>query len=169
MSRKMFGGRARWPGACLALCLVVAAAGCGSKGTISGKVTYQGNNLNGGTVTFVSEKTGQSFSSPIEKDGTYTMSKVPAGTVKIAVSVPEPKGIPGTGQPQGGGRGGRPSDKVTFGPPKDSKFSGPPKNIDPTANKNDLVKIPPDYSDVEKSNLTYVVVSGKQEHDIPLK
>jgi hypothetical protein len=31
------------------------------------------------------------------------------------------------------------------------------------------VRIPPQYSDFRKSNLTYVVKSGRQEHDIDLK
>ena len=155
----------RWLRISLAVSLVVAAAGCGSKGTISGKVKYKGKELQTGHVTFVSETTNQSFNATIGEDGSYTMTKVPAGPVKIGVKS-GPTSMVGGGPPKD--MGGK------FGPPggvKDApEGQGPPKdtNMDPRARGQDYPKVPDEYGDPEKSKLTYVVVSGSQTHDIEI-
>jgi hypothetical protein len=43
----------------LALPLLLAAAGCGGGGTLSGKVTYDGQPMPGGTVAFTPAQGGQ--------------------------------------------------------------------------------------------------------------
>ena len=99
-------------------------------------VTYKGSPLTAGSVTFYGEG-NQVASCSIEPDGEYTVTNVPVGPTKIAVSVPpavrEPKGykIPQSGEKS--------------------------------------VQIPRNYSDGEKSGLTYTVVEGSQEHPIELK
>jgi hypothetical protein len=69
------------------LLLALLTIGCGSKtGTLSGKVTYQGKALTGGFVTFISEgPEAKTLSCGIQKDGSYSLSGVPVGPVKITV------------------------------------------------------------------------------------
>src|SRR5256885_16873266 len=79
----------RWKGPArallfLALASVLAASGCGGTGTITGKVSYKGTPLKGGTVYFISAG-GFVGQSPIEEDGTYTIPKMPPGEVTITV------------------------------------------------------------------------------------
>ena len=68
--------------------ILLVATGCGSRGTVSGKVTYQGQALPAGTVLFIHETKG-SFSGTIKEDGTYQIAEVASGPVKDVV-VPPP-------------------------------------------------------------------------------
>ena len=45
----------RW-GTFLVLLVLVGVSGCGSTGSVSGKVSYKGTPLKGGTVTFLSSE-----------------------------------------------------------------------------------------------------------------
>jgi hypothetical protein len=123
-----------------------ASLGCGSKkGTVSGTISYKGEKLGNGIVTFVGAN-GQAASAPIQADGTYSMINVPVGTVKIKVETiapleNAPKSMMGVGMPDMKGQ---------------QKEAGK------------YVKIPDRYKDTEKSGLTYQVNSGTQTHDINL-
>lgn len=64
--------------------IVSATVGCGGKGTISGKVTVDGQPLGAGVITFHPSK-GQAISADI-KDGQYTVTGVHAGDAKVTVS-----------------------------------------------------------------------------------
>src|SRR5262249_40311065 len=67
--------------------LLVLAAGCGSKGgTVSGKVYYKNQPMTAGLVQFYPEGKGGEYSSKINEDGSYSISKVPPGPVKITVA-----------------------------------------------------------------------------------
>ena len=139
---------------------VLLVAGCSGSGTVSGKVSCRGETLGGGTVLFVAP--GQkSVSSPISADGSYTISAIPTGTVKIAVETK-------TAQPldEDARSKGMPS------LPKDAQ-------LPPGAAENPIYKslgtkpgkyvwIPDDYGDPEKSNLSLEVTGGNQHHDIEL-
>jgi hypothetical protein len=63
----------------IALCLLLTA-GCGGKGTVpgtvkvSGKVTYKGSPLDGGTIIFISEDGRFSGTGRIASDGTFTLT-----------------------------------------------------------------------------------------------
>ncbi len=138
------------------LCGILLAAGCGSKGVVSGKVLYQGKPVRGGSVSFILEGGGTMFS-PIEEDGSYTIPNVPPGTVKITV---ETESFRPTVM-QRDASGGAPEFMKKYIQEKE------PQLLEQRAKR--YVKIPPQYSDPDKSNLTYVVKSGKQEHDIDLK
>jgi hypothetical protein len=139
------------------------AVGCGRTGTVSGKVTYQGKNLTAGSVVLETPK-GEFFSGPIGEDGTYTVSKVPPGDVKVAVQTPP---IPQRGGPPGGS-----------GPPKGAKLGPPPganappdvdpKLFDPASKTGKAVPIPDKYHKSGTSGLTLTVTGGKQEHNIDL-
>src|SRR5437660_1764669 len=68
-----------------ALALLPPSAGCAGSGTITGKVTYQGRPLTGGTVQFTSTKGRGTRTVQIGEDGSYTIPNMPTGPVKIAV------------------------------------------------------------------------------------
>jgi hypothetical protein len=142
----------------LCLCAILLTAGCGGKGAVSGKVLYQGKPVPAGTVSFVLEGGGV-VSSLIGEDGSYTIQNVPSGTVKITVETASAR--PPSAQE---GRG----PKAPKAPEFMMKYS---KEKDPKAAERGkrYVPIPEQYSDPARSNLTYVVKSGKQEHDIDMK
>ena len=70
------------PALCVLTCL--ATTGCGSYGSVSGKISYKGEPLTGGTVLFFPGSAG-AVSSVIGPDGGYKVDNVPAGPVTIAV------------------------------------------------------------------------------------
>jgi hypothetical protein len=145
------------------LFLLTLAAGCsGSKGTITGKVTYQGQALTGGIVLFVSTAGNGTGRSTIGSDGSYTIENMPAGMAKIAIdtrSAQRPaagsKGPPGNMMPPEGA-------KV----PDAAKKSGVYGSRGRSGN---AVAIPENYADPEKSGLEYMVTGGAQTHNIDLK
>src|SRR5215471_10469528 len=65
--------------------LFVLTSGCGRNGTVSGIVYYKGQPLKVGMVQFFPEKKGGDFSSPIGSDGSYSISKLPVGNVRVSV------------------------------------------------------------------------------------
>lgn len=149
-------GRVLAAGFCLCGLLLVEGCG-GGKGTVSGKVSYQGKPVRGGNVAFIPEA-GSPVNSPIEADGTYTIRKIPPGNVKITVETdsfrpPLEKAV---------ARGG------------DAKFLKQnlekmnPQMADPERAKR-YVRIPPQYRDPRQTNLSYEVKSGEQEYNIDLK
>jgi hypothetical protein len=130
--------------------------GCGSSGSVSGKVYFHQKPLGGGTVTFASPG-NKTVVSQIGPDGSFTIPKIPTGEVQIAVETESAK----PSEERGGMR--------------------PPKEVDvpPEAQKSGIyagkrpegmtyVPIPSQYADPEKSGVTYTVESGSQEHDIKL-
>jgi hypothetical protein len=143
----------RWGGG-LAVCLALLVAGCSSRGTVSGTVTYQGKPLPSGTVTFIPER-GPAVTAVID-EGKYTAEKVAAGPAKVAVasvSVEVPPGFVKHMQP-----------------PKDAPI--PPearKALEAGAQIKKGVKLPENYADPDKSGLTYTVTGGPQTYDIDLK
>ena len=168
MNRKSSRGGARWLNSSLALSLIIVAAGCGAKGTVTGKVTYQGKTLRMGTVNYVNEKTGKTYTGTIGDDGTYTVKQVPAGPAKISV-VSRPVSMGGE---KGGNRGTGAPRGATFKPPKDAPQDTKPKDmgaLDPTEQNKKHIPIPEKYEHVDTSELTYEVKSGSQDHPIELK
>jgi len=122
---------------------------------VSGKVSYKGAPVKGGNITFVSSEGKASASTSINEDGTYTISKVPAGAVQICVET------------------------ETLNPAKRSKtpkYSPPPGMKAPeglgSGNTEDLSKryvwIPPAYANPETTKLAYTVKGGSQEHNLDL-
>jgi hypothetical protein len=77
--------------AALAVAVVVNLAGCSSKVNVSGKVTYNGKAVTSGSVSLIASDHIQ-YSGQIGTDGSYAISGVPSGTVKILVSSPNPEG-----------------------------------------------------------------------------
>jgi hypothetical protein len=63
--------------------------GCGAKapptGSVSGKVTYKGQPLTTGVVTFINEKAGSGASGEIDASGSYWIASIRTGEYNVAV------------------------------------------------------------------------------------
>src|SRR5437016_6252132 len=91
--------------------LALAPLGCGGgTGTVTGKVTYNGEPLPSGIVLFTNADGKGTQEAEVQPDGSYKVERVPAGLARVAVittpSVGEaagrrgPPGSPGGGPPQ---------------------------------------------------------------------
>jgi hypothetical protein len=90
--------------------LALLAAGCSGEGSFSGKVTYQGKEVTGGSLTFVPDSEERNPGKPITvevgEDGTYHVSGAPSRRLRVsyeapALPVPEGKELqPGESPPQ---------------------------------------------------------------------
>jgi len=128
----------------LIVILMVALLGCdgteGTTGTVSGRITYQGEPLTEGTIAFSSQSTAVVASAAIQSDGTYDLdfagaSQVPIGSYQVTVH-PAP---------------------APFNP------SGPPPLV------TDDPRIPKRYRDPASSPLKDVIVTETdQQHDFDL-
>jgi hypothetical protein len=68
----------------------LVAGGCGKGvGDVTGKVIYKGTPVAMGSVVLAGSD-GIPHTGPIEEDGTYAVSDVPAETVKVGVLSPDP-------------------------------------------------------------------------------
>lgn len=143
--------------------LLVLGLGCGptnqNTSVISGKITYNGNPVTAGTITFQPEQ-GPSFTRPISADGTYTNTDMPTGEFKVTIETesanPDRK-TPTYGQ------GNQTSSPAPGGaPPGGTVTQGP------AAGGGKYVKIPAKYADAKTSGLTVNVAAGKQTKDFPL-
>jgi hypothetical protein len=144
------GGRALrsgWP------VLLFLLAGCSSKGTVTGKITYQGKPLPVGTVVFVPEQGGQAITSDI-RDGEYKIVKISPGPVKIAIDTPAPSGQSNQFIQQ------MMQKQASFG--KSSEESNKPDQAPKP------VPVPKKYHDPDTSGLRYTVKGGSQVYDIDL-
>jgi len=168
------------------MCLI----GCGKgSGDVSGTVTYKGERLKGGTVTFSSASGGPSFTSPIAEDGTYTLHSVESGDYKVCVETESLKPRTAAGPSMGRGPGGKGSPPGGGGPPdvlKDFKSgkikAGPPggseepedvrskRGKDGFAYMADNLKrytpIPTEYSNPDTTTLSFTATKGTQTFDI---
>jgi hypothetical protein len=128
----------------LVVAAVLAAAGCGDHGDVSGKVTHKGKTLVWGTVQFEgSDKMIKQGN--IGSDGTYSISGLAVGEAKAAVSSINPKSSDfQVRQPEG-----RPA-------PKPPEVKG-------------WFPIPAKYDTPSKSGLTYPIKAGQNNIDIELK
>jgi hypothetical protein len=144
--------------------LLILSAGCGSKGTVSGKVTIKDQPVKNGMVTFFTPDRKWSQTTGIGEDGRYTIERVPPGPIVISVfssagkqrprdkfkeRMPKSEDVGDEDVPQKVRRKAKMG--ATGAPPP----SGPP--------------VPKKYNDPETSELTYEVKPGAQEHNIELK
>jgi hypothetical protein len=74
------------------LLAALATAGCGKgRGQVSGTVSYLGRPLPDGTVLLLASD-GQAYDAPIGPDGRFTITGVPPGEAKVAVTSFAPAG-----------------------------------------------------------------------------
>lgn len=151
----------------LILAALVLTAGCGSKGgTVSGKVYYKGQPLTVGMVQFFPDGRGGDFSSPIEKDGSYRISKLPAGSVKVSVISNTTNPIVNM-PPMAGGPFAKKGMEGAAEMMKKSKKEG-----DATSTPFDAkgsVTVPPKFGSPETSDITFDATGGQQAFDIKLE
>jgi hypothetical protein len=117
--------------------------------TVSGTVRYHGNPVTSGTVVFVGENHRVSFPAPIQADGTYTASRVPVGSVKVAVDNPRPVFI----------------GISNLGPRPTADDPEVKANRDAAAR---YVPTPPKYRDPDQSGISLEVQGGANQFDITL-
>jgi hypothetical protein len=130
-------------GLLLGVLLSQGCAGPKETGDISGKVTYGGDPMGGGTVSFIAEDGRDIKAAQITPEGTYKVAKVPVGQAAITVVAPS------TGTEEQLGK-----DK------SDAKAKVKPATLG--------IDIPKKYSKPSSSGLKYDVKSGSQTHDIKL-
>jgi len=127
----------------LVVALVLAAcAGCGtSTGTVSGQVTFKGQPIPKGTITFVPKEKKIRPAAGVIQNGKYSV-EVPVGDVAIAVNVPSMK-------------------------PPVEKGKKPVKKV--KGKKTEDEDVSPKYKDSTTSGLTMTVIKGEQTKDIALE
>jgi hypothetical protein len=123
-------------------------------GDVSGKVTYGGQPVPWGRVTFVSQGGRHKAVSAAIKNGAYQIKNCPRGLVKISVeSMKAPKITMPPSDPGG----------ITKG------FKIPaPADVPPPEVVGQHLVIPPEYGNADTSNQTFKVGWGSQTHDIDL-
>ncbi len=160
-------------GAAVLSALLLLAAGCGPAhpaSTVSGKVTYKGEPLNGGTIKLYPDVTptaggyDNSFLIAIKPDGTFTATNVPTGKMTVTIE---------TQPPHVRGQNGPKIDPTTHLP----EGMKPPPDFDPSQVKaapgaappaTNLMVIPSKYANPRTSGLTWDIQPGKQTKDFEL-
>jgi hypothetical protein len=137
----------------LSCALLVATIGCGpSAGAISGKVTYNGVLLKGGTVIFHHTDTNLDYGTEIREDGTYSIEQIPLGAFQVGVETESVKA--------------RSRVRVNK-PPSDADHAA--TQPDPKEWLQRYTAIPKNYAAAGASGLTFTVTGGRQEYPIDLK
>lgn len=149
----------------LGLSLFVVTVGCGSKNVlapanISGGVSYKGNTLTGGSISFFTS-TDTPYSAAIGLDGTYALADLPVGEMVICV---ETESINPVHKAATGGDANRRMSMM-------GERKGPQGQGGPVASGNEpkYMKIPDKYSKKKTSPLTYTVKNGRQVYNIELE
>jgi len=149
------------------LLLLFVASGCGpgnsTSGTVSGKVTYKGQPVTGGSLAFHT-KEGAIYPTVINEDGTYTLTGMPTGDMTVTVdteALNPDKVIPTYGEPGQPGQPGQPGAGGTMQPP-------PGVAAPPQKETGKYIKIPEKYNDPTKSGLTVNVTSTGTKKDFDL-
>ena len=135
---------------------LIAVVGCGSKGTISGKVTYKGKSLASGSVSVIASDNIQ-YVSAIAPDGTYSIANVPTGPARFTVTSPNPGDTLQANLKRGPSRGVGDLDSQPAPPPQ------------PAPGPGGWFSIPDKYGDPDQSGLTGTVGSPKTNIDLELQ
>lgn len=154
---------------------VAAFAGCQGSGDskfpakASGKVTYNGSPVTGGTITFHTAD-GTPIQAPIDADGSYLIASLPEGPVTVTVETESLNSkapqYAGQGNQMGGMYGGPGAGKAS-GAPKGGAMSSPaPEGY--SGPERAYVKIPAKYADKSTSGITTTLKKGEQKFDVVL-
>lgn len=158
MRIRLLGNRAPSLGGVCLLLLPVVAVGCGGgRGTISGKVTFNGKPLPVGTISFYPQSGKQdAINCPI-RNGAYSQEGVPTGEVKVGVVTVDPANAGGgSGAAAAGGGGGSDTGARVTATPAGRKKSAT------------FVAVPPRYGSPDTSDLSLTVQTGEQVFDVEL-
>jgi hypothetical protein len=139
-----------------------------SPARVSGRVTYNGNPVTGGTLTFHSADGGK-IPAAIGADGTYSAFDIPDGDMVVTVETetinperkqPEYRGAPSGAAKMYGKKG------AGMGVVAKGQQMGPmPEGTAPVGT---YVKIPAKYNDPAKSDLKCTLKKGDQKQDFNL-
>ena len=154
LSRALLGGL-------LLTVLVAGLAGCGGKkkAKISGKVTYKGNPVTGGTLTLYPPDEKQApLPIQIQADGTFVTTDVTPGTYQVGISTESAKRAAGP-------------DMSKFKPPPGVKVSAEEMKRYGSSSGGGVkyMAIPPKYAKPETSGLTWEIKGGSQDKPFPLE
>jgi hypothetical protein len=150
--------------------LLLLASGCSHSRTpskVSGKVTYKGQPVPGGTVSFHRQGEDKSgvYTFVLSSEGTYTGTDLPAEEMLVTIETESvnPKQATSTYGPAGqGGKGGMSADDMRK---KMMERGAVPK----TAEKSgQYVEIPKKYGDKTSSPLKKTLTSGTNEFNFDL-
>ncbi len=164
-------------GACVLTAIVslLWLTGCGRPvGSITGKVTYQGNPVKGGNISFVSTEGEPSQTSPLAEDGSYSIPRITGGEYKVVVETASLRPTPVPQPSPGKGKTKIPEQKLEANPDIPAGYR-PSSPADESAIKAQAFKvkrfvaIPNQYGDSNTTDLTYTAVGGSQTHNIELK
>lgn len=130
-------------------------------GKVSGRVTYKGNPVTGGTIRFFSEDKG-AYSCELADDGTFEIADIPTG--KLTVTVETEHLNPSKKPPDYGGKG----DAMYAERMAAEQKKG--MNIRPKGESREAyVKIPSKYANAKTSPLTITIEPGRQVKEIELE
>lgn len=142
--------------AVLAVLATSLLPGCGpGYGDVSGKVYYKDKVVTSGFVTLIGQD-GLPKQGEISEDGSYQISRVIAGEVKILVASPNPDPSKGRPLPKRNVPGGREPE-----PEAGSTLT--------EKQRKSWREIPLRYQDPDQSGLKYTVTTGANTYDIKLE
>jgi hypothetical protein len=127
--------------------LLMTTLGCGKKGpkggTLSGKVSSNGTTVKGGQILFKPVAGGIEYPGSITAEGTYTVSGLPTGQMKVVVNTEMVR-------------------TTRYPAPKDVK-------VPEVAGAQEYVPVPPRYRTFATTTLTVDVTGKKQTENFDLK
>jgi hypothetical protein len=144
---------------------LVLACGCGTTGSapasVHGKVTYNGQPVKGGTVTFIGSGT---YQLPIDKDGNYAGRDLPIGDLVVTVETESAK-------PKENGQkqryvGGQGQDAMKGAETMQKMLKKGGQAV--SQPRGEYVKIPRRYSNPKETPLKFNVTKGDQKIDLEL-
>lgn len=141
---------------------VAGLSGCGGKkkAKVSGKVTYKGNPVTGGTLTLYPSAEKQApIPIQIQANGQFITTDVPPGSYKVAISTESVKLTAPPSLPRG----------AQMKPPAGVKIPEGAGQYGQDTSGMKYVQIPPKYAKPETSGLTWDIKGGSQEKDFPLE
>lgn len=157
----------------------VLLVGCSRPtGSITGKVSFKGQPLKAGNISFVSTEGQPTVSSVVGEDGTYNISSIAVGNYKVCIENQSyaSGGAAKDSYASYGNKMNKNKGKEAEAKPLDPSITPPegyhpsnPKDTPASRNKKDFPVVPDSYGKAESTDLTYTVVSGSQNHDFDLK
>jgi hypothetical protein len=148
---------------------LVFVSGCASSSTaarVSGRVTYKGNPVTAGTVTFHA-KEGGILTCAIKSDGTYSRTDLSPGEMAVSVETESANTNRKVPESAYGGARGRAMSQGKDSGKASSMLSPAPSGFKP-AETGVYVKIPPKYADKNTSGLAVTLTRGKNTKDFEL-
>jgi hypothetical protein len=146
-----------------AVLAAVALSGCGDvpRGRLHGTVKYQGKPLTGATVIFLA-RDNKTHVARLKSDGTYDVTGVAIGTIKVSVQqdlpavTPKAESFGSAVSSQAKGVSDEKAGKAPAPPPVAEKGAGG-------------LRFPAHYNDPDKSGLSFELKDADQEWSIDLK